>query len=131
MGTEGRVRACLGLSEVLLLGGAVVARGLLELLDVRWRQLRPIDRQRELVELAGEAERYLVIVGHWRAGVGANVEVLVPLHDEWDSVLHGLARHLLAIDLEHASAAAADAAHVVEGERAGPEAIIFEVELKR
>jgi hypothetical protein len=36
---------------------------------VRRRQLRPIDLQRELVELAGEAERHLVIIGYRRAGV--------------------------------------------------------------
>ena len=43
--------------------------------------LRPIDLQCELVEFAGEAESHLVVVGHRRADVGADVKVLVPLHD--------------------------------------------------
>jgi hypothetical protein len=63
--------------------------------------------------------------------VWADVEVLVPLDDERDSVLHGLARRLLAIDLEYAGAAAADAAHIVGGEFAEAEAVVFEVELER
>src|SRR5215471_14050581 len=113
-----------------LLGRAVVARGLLELLDVRRWQLRSIDLQRELVELAGEAERHLVVIGHRRASVGADVKVLVPLQDQRDRALHALARHLLAVDLEHAGAAAADAAHVVEGERARSKAVVLEVELQ-
>jgi hypothetical protein len=37
-----------------LLGGFIVARGFLQLLDVRRRQLRPIDFERQLVKRAGE-----------------------------------------------------------------------------
>jgi hypothetical protein len=61
-----------------------------------------------------------------RTGVGANVEVLVPLVRSivWP-------RHFPAVDLEHAGAAPADAAHVVEGERTGSETVVFEVELQR
>jgi hypothetical protein len=114
-----------------LLRRAIVTRGFLELLNVRWRQLRAIDLQRQLVERAGELERHLVIVGHRCAGIGPDVEVFIPLHDERDSVFHGLARHLLAVDLEYTGAAAADAAHVVEGERTEAEAVIFEIEFKR
>src|SRR5215471_12930075 len=114
-----------------LLGRAVVARGLLELLDVRRCQLRSIDLQRELVELAGETERHLVIIGHRRAGVGADVEVLVPLQDQRNSALHSVARHLLAVDFEHTSAAAADAAQIVKCERADSQPVVFEVELQR
>src|SRR5262252_2765090 len=131
MGPRAVCGAAFGLSEVLLLGGAVVARGLLELLDVRRRQLRPIDLQRELVELAGELERHLVLVGHRRPGVGADVEVLVPLHNQRDRVPHGLTRNLLAVDFQHSGAAAADTAYVVEREGAQSEAVILEVELKR
>src|SRR5215831_17726677 len=85
------------------------------------RKLRTVDGQRQLVQLAGEAEGYLVIIRDRRAGVGANVEVLVPLHDERNGMRDALARHLLAIDLEHTSAAAANAAHIVVGERADTE----------
>src|SRR6185437_2482066 len=48
----------------------------LQLPDVLCRELRPVDLERQLVELAGEPERYLVVlVIHGRAGVGAYVEV--------------------------------------------------------
>ena len=51
-----------------------------EAFDVRGRQLRPVDLERQLVELAGEGERTLVVlVVHRRAGVGADVERFVPL----------------------------------------------------
>jgi hypothetical protein len=52
-----------------------------QLFHVSGRELRPIDGKRQLVELAGKPERDLIIVGHRRAGVGADVEVFVPLHD--------------------------------------------------
>ena len=45
-----------------------------------------------------------------RAGVGADIEVVVPLHDQRNRQLHNLARDLLAVDLEHARATATDAA---------------------
>src|SRR5262249_7239766 len=73
----------------------------------------------------------LIVFRHWRAGVRTDVKVLVPLHDERDSVLHRFARHLFAVDLEHTSTTAANATDVVEGERTKTEAVIFEVELKR
>ncbi len=61
--------------------------GLFELLDVFRRQLRPIDRQCHLVQLAGELERRLVVgVVHAGQRVGANVEAFVPRKDEWDRV---------------------------------------------
>jgi hypothetical protein len=44
------------------------------------------------------------------------VEVPVPLHNQRNRVLHSLPRHLFAVDLEHTSAAASNAAHVVEGD---------------
>src|SRR5262249_2637817 len=80
---------------------------------------------------ASKLERPVLILGHGRASLCADVEVLVPLHDQRDRVLHRLARHLLAVDLKHASPAATYAAYVVEGERGRSEAVIFEVELKR
>src|SRR5262249_2534019 len=52
-------------------------------------ELRTVDGQRQLVELAGERERHLVVlVGHRRAGVGTDVEGLVELHDDRDRMLH-------------------------------------------
>src|SRR5208283_3732669 len=44
-------------------------------------------------------------------------------------ILHFLSGHFLAIHLEHASTALADAAQVVEGQRAHSEAIVLEVKL--
>src|SRR5499426_2705152 len=87
---EGRP-AFRGATLVNLLGRPVVARGCLQLLDVRRRQLRPIDCERKLVELAGELERDLVVlVVHRRAGVRPDVEVLVPLQAKRNSALHSL-----------------------------------------
>jgi hypothetical protein len=65
---------------------------LLQPFDIRRRQLRPIDLERELVERAGKFEWDLVILGHWGAGIGADVEVLVPLHNEWNGMRHSLPR---------------------------------------
>src|SRR5262249_26295844 len=64
------------------------------------------------------------------AGVGADIEVFSPLHDQRNGVRYGLASHLLAVHLKHAGAATADAAHAVVGERAHTEAIVLEVELQ-
>src|SRR5215469_14281161 len=104
-------------ATLTLLACAVVARGLPQLLDIRCRKFRSVNFQRQLIELAGELEWDLVIVRHWRTGVRADIEVLVPLQTDRNRALHGLACHLLAIDFQRAGAAAADAAHVVEGER--------------
>src|SRR5216110_2047620 len=73
---------------------------------VRRRELRPVERERELHEPAVEPERHLVVaVLHRRAGVGADVEGLVPLQRDRDHPLHLLRRHHLAVDLEHAGPA--------------------------
>src|SRR5262245_50220979 len=64
-GSPAALRRAAGIRDatsVNLLGRPVVARGCLQLLDVRRRQLRPIDCERQLVELAGEAERHLVVL---------------------------------------------------------------------
>src|SRR5262249_43910433 len=116
-----------------LLTHPVVPLGLLhEALLVLGRQLRTVDGQRQLVELAGELERHLVVlVVHRCAGVGADVEGLVPLEDERDRVVHLLGAHDLAVDLEHSGAGLADAAQVVEGEGRDAEAVVLEVELER
>ena len=84
---RGRIR-CLS-----SLAGRIVVHRLLELLDVLGRELRAVDGQRQLVELAGEAEGGLVVlVGHRRAGIGAHVEALAPLHEHRDGLLHLLRR---------------------------------------
>ena len=51
--------------------------------------------------------------------------------DQRDGALHLLVGDRLAVDLEDAGAAAADAAHAVEGERAHAEPVVLEVELER
>src|SRR6188508_1839254 len=68
-----------------LFGRLIVARGLLQFLEVLRRERWPVDLQRQLFELASEAERHLVVcIVPRRAGVGADVEVLIPLHNQWD-----------------------------------------------
>jgi len=58
----------------------VVPLGLHQFFHIVWRERRPVDGERQLVELTGEAERGLVVlVVHRRLGVRADVEVLVPL----------------------------------------------------
>ena len=68
---------------MLLLAHPVVPRRHLELLNVLRSELRSVDGQRDLLDLAGEPERHLVVlVVHRRAGVGADVEVLVSLQND-------------------------------------------------
>ena len=103
-----------------------------ELLDVLGRQLRAVHLDRQLVELGGQRERRLVVrVVHAGQRVGADVEALVPLQDHGQRVLHLLGGDFLAVHLQRAGAGAAEAAHVVEGERAEAQAVILEVELQR
>ncbi len=47
-----------------------------------------------------------------RAGIQADVKGLVPLEDERHGVLHGLFVHFLAVHVQHAGAAFAEAAAV-------------------
>ena len=89
--------------------------------------------ERQLVELAGEGERHLVVrVVHRCAGVGADVEALVPLQDQRASCApsSGVATSLPST-FSTPVPPLADAAHVVEGERADAEAVVLEVELER
>src|SRR5260370_11586753 len=69
-----------------LLSHTVVSLSLfLQQFDVGSGQHWRLDLEGQLVELAGEAERHLIIVVvDRRAGVGTDIEVLVPLQDEWD-----------------------------------------------
>src|SRR5262249_3697451 len=69
----GQRRRAVRWSSPSLFARLVVPLRLRQLLHIVRRELRPVDRQRQLVERAGEREWHLVIVGHRRAGVGANV----------------------------------------------------------
>ncbi len=105
---------------------------ILELLDVLGRELRAVHLDRQLVKLAGKGERRLVVgVVHAGQRVGADVEALVPLQDHRQRVRHGNGLDSFAVHLERAGAAAAEAAQVVERERADAEAVVLEVELDR
>jgi hypothetical protein len=56
---------------MLLLAYRVIPLGLFELLDVFRCQLRPVDGQRHLVQLAGEFEWYLVPLSFMSAPVSS------------------------------------------------------------
>ena len=103
---------------------------ILDILDVRIGKLGPVHFDRQFVELGGQGERRQVIrIVHAGQGVGADVEGLVPLQDHGQRVRHGFGGHDLAVHLQHAGAGPAEAAHVVERERADAQAVILEVEL--
>jgi len=113
-----------------LLARLVVALGFHETFLILWRQLRPVYLYRELIELAGEFEWHLIVLVVYRcAGVGADVEGLVPLHDERDRVVHLLGGDFLAVHLKHAGAGLANAAEVIERQRFGAETFVLEVKL--
>ncbi len=101
----------------LSLRDAVILLGRFELFDVLGGQTGPIDLDDQLAELTGELERDLVIfVVHRSAGIGADVKSFIPLQDERQGALHFLGGYLLAVHLENAGAAAADAAQIIKGQ---------------
>ncbi len=66
-----------------LLAGFVVTLSFLQLLDIGRSQLWPVDGERELDDFAVEFEGHLIVlVVHRRTGIGADIEVFVPLQDE-------------------------------------------------
>ena len=68
-------------------------------------ELRPVDVDRQLVELRGQREGRLVVgVVHAGERVRADVEGLVPLQDQRQRPLHRLAVDVLAVDPERAGA---------------------------
>ncbi len=68
----------------------------------------------QLVELAGEAERRLVVVVvHAGASVDPNIEGLINRNDRWDGVRDLLAVHLLTVYRKDASAALGHAGTVI------------------
>ena len=114
---------------VTLLAGAVVPLACrFEKLDLGRRQLRTINLNVELYDLAGESERHLiVVVVNTGASIRPNVKRLVPLKDEWDCSLQFLGSNFFAVHLEDAHATPRNPAQVVEGKRANAEAVVFEV----
>src|SRR5689334_4684861 len=108
-----------------------IRRGALRFLQFSYvvgRQLRRIERDRQLVDLAGELERHLIILVVDRvASVGPDIEGLVDRKYERDRALHCLRRDHLAVHLEGAGAAASEAAQIVEGQRREAETVIFEI----
>ena len=78
------------------------------------RYLRRPELDGQLVELAGEAERRLVVlVVHARAGIHADIEGLVDRHEGRDGVRDLLAIHFLAVHRQDAGAALGHAGAVV------------------
>jgi hypothetical protein len=69
---------------------------------------------RQITDLAGEAERYLVVlVVHRRAGVEPDAEGLVPREGERQTARHEVALHHLAVHLQGAGAAFTESRAVV------------------
>src|SRR5215510_374184 len=88
--------------------------GVLDDLMVIAGQLRWPELEGQFVDLAGEAERHLIVlVVHRRAGVDAHVECFVDGYQEWSGVRNLLGRNLFAVHHEHAGAALAEAGSVV------------------
>ena len=63
----------------------------------------------QLVELARELERHLiVVVAHRRCGIGTQVEDFIKLQNNGDRVLHFLGRHDFVVDFGYPRVAATD-----------------------
>ncbi len=71
----------------------------------------------------------IVGVVHAGDGIGADIEALIPLQDDRDRLLHPLLVDHLAVHLQRAGTAFADAGKVVVRHRADAQAVILEVEL--
>ena len=68
----------------------------------------------EFYNFTSESKGHLIIlVVNSCAGVGSNVECLIPLKEERNCPLQFLGRNFLAVDLEHTYAAACDTADTV------------------
>ena len=79
-----------------------------------FRQFRGSQLDRQLVELAGEAERRLVVVVvHARAGIDSDIEGLVDGKATWNSVRDGFLGDFLAVHRQDARAAFRHAGPVV------------------
>jgi hypothetical protein len=112
--------------SVRVLCGAICIR---QLVLVLRRQLRRLDRDRQLVELAGEREWDLIAaVIHLRAGFRADVEGLIDWQGQRHGALHRLRRDDLAVHRQRSGTGTTDPAHVVEGKCSKAETVVFEVE---
>ena len=89
VGTKAQIKFHSASEAMLLFAHLVVPLRLHQLLLVFRRELRPVDGQCDLVDLAGEGERRLVVlVVNSRQRVRADVEALVPLQDQRQRALH-------------------------------------------
>src|SRR5262249_33683115 len=98
-------------------GVHLVPRSGLRMLDgllVIAAQLRWPELEGQLVDLAGERERHLVVlVVDWRAGVDAHVESFVDGYQEWSGMRDLLAGDFVAIHPQGADPAFAEARPIV------------------
>src|SRR5215469_5897932 len=91
-------RSCLTLNKPLLVFG---------------RQLGTLNADAQLVEIAGEFERRLIVlIVDARLRIRTDVEGLVKLHNDRNRPIHLLRRYGVAIDFECAGAAASDTADI-------------------
>src|SRR5262245_41741923 len=101
------------LSSIMRVGARVLDGLLIIAGELHWSKL-----EGELVKLAGEAERRLVVfVVNRRARIDAHIEGFIDGQEEWDSVRDLVGGNFLVIHLEDAGASLAKAG-----------AIVFEVE---
>src|SRR5262249_5465293 len=104
----------------------------LQLLHVVRGQLRRIERNRQLVDLAGKVERHLIVaVIHRRRPADADAEPLVDRPDQGNGPVQLLGGHGLAVHLQRPSATPANTAQVVVRQRRLTEPVVFEIELDR
>jgi hypothetical protein len=86
----------------------------LNLCDIRGRQMRPINLDRQLVQFGRERERRrIILVVHTRERVRANVEALIPLQDHWQGFFHRLGGDGVAVNFKRAGAGATNAGEIV------------------
>jgi hypothetical protein len=91
-----------------------LGEGVLDDLMILARELHRPELVSDLRDLAGEAERQLVIaIVHRRAGIHADIESLVQCHEEWNGVRDFLVGDLPVVHLQHAGAALAESGAVV------------------
>src|ERR1700730_18348647 len=118
--------SCATVRSLRVLGGAI---RICQLLLVLRRQLRWLDGDGQLVDLARERERDLIIaIIYRRSGSRAYVEGLIDWKNQRHRALHFLRRSHIAVHSQGSAAATADAAHVVEGKRSEAETFVLEVE---
>src|SRR5215470_16387778 len=119
----------LSLEMFLLCVGRSPLAGL-QFLNVRRRELWRLDGDGELINLAVEGERGLVIlVVHTGSSVGTDIKRLVGREDNWDRLLHCMRINNLAIHFQRASAAKTNAAGIVESEGSKAQSVVLVIEL--